>query len=264
MKYILVDDEPLALKDMEETILEVDPGCSPACFGRPREAMDYARDHKIDVAFLDIEMGSLSGITLAKVLKEIQPEISIIFVTSHVQYAVEAFSIHASGYLLKPVAKEDMMRELTFLYGDVNSGPGKRVVVKTFGGFEVLVDDIPLNFKRAKSKELLAILIDKKGVSVTTREACALLWEDQPYGSAQKSYFQTVVAELKQTLRQAGIEDFMVKKWNSLSIRPEMADCDSYRFMEGDAAAVNSYRHDYMSCYSWAEFSIGKMERELI
>ena len=87
---------------------------------------------------------------------------------------MKAFELHATGYLMKPVTAEDIRRELTFLYKD--SGRDKRVRVQTFGGFDVFVDGKPLEFKRSKSKELLAYLIDRHGANVTTGELCAALW----------------------------------------------------------------------------------------
>ena len=153
----------------------------------------------------------------------------------------------------------DLKRELTFLYGDT---PASRPIqVHTFGGFEVCVNGKPLVFNRAKSKELLACLIDRRGAGLTTREACSLLWEDGVYNIARKNYFQTIVHDLRNTLSQAGIASILVKHRNSISIRADMIDCDSYRFLDGDPRAINSYRHNYLPSYSWAEFSVGKMER---
>ena len=70
----------------------------------------------MDVAFLDIQTGDINGLQLAVELKKVKPDIHIIFVTGYSQYAVEAFSIHATGYLLKPVTEEAVSRELTFIY----------------------------------------------------------------------------------------------------------------------------------------------------
>ena len=136
------------------------PGCTCACFSSPSRALEQARTEPFDAAFLDIEMGGANGLALAKQLKDLQPDLHIIFVTGYEKYAVSAFAIHASGYLLKPVDSGDLKRELTFLYGDT---PASRPIqVHTFGGFEVCVNGKPLVFNRAKSKELLACLIDRR------------------------------------------------------------------------------------------------------
>ena len=56
------------------------------------------------------------------------------------------------------------------------------------------------------------------------------------------------------TLRQVGAQDLVVKKYNSISIRPELVDCDGYRFEKMDVAAIDLYGNEYMAQYSWAEF----------
>lgn len=162
---------------------------------------------------------------------------------------------------MKPVTAEDIRRELTFLYKD--SGRDKRVRVQTFGGFDVFVDGKPLEFKRSKSKELLAYLIDRHGANVTTGELCAALWEDEMGGAGQKSYLRTLLSDLRASLRRAGAGEILRKGFDSVAIVPELLDCDSYRFLEGDLQAVNSYRHDYLPAYSWAEFSVAALEERL-
>lgn len=258
MNYIAVDDEPYALKDLEEALREAAPESRLHCFNAPSRALAYAESEPLDIAFLDIELGSMNGLVLAKKLKDLCPEANIIFVTCHEQYAVKAFALHATGYLMKPVTAADLQRELTFLYGEVPRP--KRIRVQTFGGFEVFVDGKPLQFKRAKAKELLAYLVDRRGASVTTGGICAVLWEDADGSTAQKSYLRTILADLRASLRDAGAENILSKGFDSLAIVPDLLDCDSYRFLAGDPQAVNIYRHDYLSCYSWAEFSIAALE----
>lgn len=258
---VVVDDEPLALDDLTRALREVDPSCSPVPFSLPSTVITYARDHRVDIAFLDIEMPGMNGIACARILKEINPDTKIVFVTSYDHYAVDAFSVHATGYLLKPVVLENLRSELTFAYGQAPSLPAVQLEVQTFGGFEVRARGERLLFKRSKAKELLALLIDRHGAGVSAREASAVLWEDKPYTASQRSYYQTIVADLRSTLAAAGAGDVVVKSWNSLSVDVARIDCDSYRFASGDPRAVNDYRGNYLPAYSWAEFSIGFLER---
>lgn len=256
MNIIVVDDEPLALQSVVRLVGEADARAVPHAFSLPRAALDYARENSVDVAFLDIEMPGMGGIALAKALKDLDPDTHIVFVTSFEQYAIDAFSVRATGYLLKPARLEDVRRELTFIYGE-RPESGVRVHVRTFGGFEVEVGGEPLALKRQKSKELLALLVDRRGCSVTTRQACAVLWEDAPYSPSQRSYLRTLVADIRSALAAVGAQDVLVRAHNSLAIDPALIDCDSYRFLEGDPAAVNAYRGDYLPAYPWAEYSVG-------
>ncbi len=258
VKFMMVDDEELALQDLTQMLRTAEPEAELYGFSDPFEARDLAKEEKVSVAFLDIEMGTINGITVAKKLKDMQPEIHIIFVTSYEQYALEAFSIHATGYLLKPVALEDIKRELTFLYGERKLN--KRIQVRTFGGFDIYVDGRPLSFKRTKSKELLAYLIDRRGSSVTLRSAADILFEDGQYDLGRRKYMQTIYSELRSTLEEAGAADILEKRHNSYAVNVSAFECDSYRFLKGDPIAINNYRHDYMICYSWAEYSMGELE----
>lgn len=244
---------------MEDALREIQPSCDLARFMLPSRALKYAESSPVDVAFLDIELGSTNGLILAKQLKDMQPELHIIFVTAHAQYALDAFQLHATGYLMKPVTSEQLRRELTFLYG--RHTPQAKVRVQTFGGFDVFVDQKRLIFGRSKAKELLAYLVDRQGSSVTTGEACAVLWEES--GEGKRSYFRTLVKELRRVLHTAGVEDILIRRYNCFAIDPDRLECDSYRFMRGDPEAVNHYRHDYMPYYSWAEFTVGTLEDRL-
>lgn len=257
MNIIAVDDEPLALNDLIRSLKGLYPSCEPLSFATPRAALEHASSHPVDIAFLDIEMPGMSGLELAKRLKDLHPDAHIVFVTSYEQYAIDAFALHATGYLLKPVQAAELEREMTFIYERSPQEPSKRISIRTFGGFEALVDGEPLAFKRSKTKELLALLVDRRGSGVTMREACATLWEDAPHSTSQRSYYQSLVADLRSALAAAHVEDVLVKTWNNLAIDPHAIECDSYRFLDGDPIAVNSYRGNYLPAYSWAEFSSG-------
>lgn len=259
MRYLLVDDEVSAQKDLERALRTVQPDCELVLFSNPVKALQYVQENEIDIAFLDVEMGSISGIVLAKLLKDRSPKLHIIFVTAYECYALEAFKLHATGYLLKPVTLDDLQTELTFIYKEPPETP--KVRIQTFGGFDIFVNEEALQFRRSKSKELLAYLIDRQGSMVTNAEACAALWEDEGIANSKKGYLRVLITDIRKTLKLAGISDMFIKNFNSLSVRLELFDCDSYRFFDGDAKAINQYKQNYMPEYSWAEFTLGEMER---
>lgn len=257
MRFLAVDDEPLMLNGLVSALRDARPGAEILPFQWPEDALKAAREQPADVAFLDIQMGGMTGLQLAVELKKIKPDIHIIFVTGYSQYAVDAFAMHATGYLLKPVEKADVERELTFIYGE--SKPQHRIQIKTFGGFDLYVDGQPVRFERSKAKELLAYLVDRRGATVTTGEAYAALFEDAENTASSKSYFRTILHELIKTLKKAGAEEILQKDWNTCAVVPEAFDCDLYRFLEGDPATVNQYQNDYMPAYSWAEVQNGDL-----
>ena len=262
MRFLAVDDERLACEELVDVLREAVPDCDIHACASAKVAISAAQEQVFDVAFLDIELGAVNGIQLAKQLKDIQPDISIIFVTSYSQYAVDAFSVHATGYLLKPVQTEQIRRELTFLYPAPMANP-KQVTVQTFGGFEVTVDGRQLYFSRKKARELLAYLVERKGASVTMKEACAILFEDVSYDRSTMSYYQTILSNLRSTLKEAGVEDILSRSYNKLSINTKKIDCDYYRFLSGDVQAINSYHGEFLPNYSWAEISAAELSAKL-
>lgn len=250
MHFLAVDDEEIMLNHLENMLHRIRPEAEIFSFTWPEDALEAAKREQIDVALLDIEMGSMTGLELAARLKQIKPDIAVIFVTGYQKYALDAFTVHADGYLLKPVSVDALEQELDFVLGKTKQR--KYIRVQTFGGFEIFVDGEPVKFARTKSKELLAYLIDHRGASVTTQEAYAALFENA--ADTGTGYFRNIVRELKNALQSAGAEEILKRSFNSLAVAAEKIDCDYYRFLEGDPIAVNQYRGDYMPSYSWAEF----------
>ncbi|MGN1443101.1 MAG: response regulator [Acutalibacteraceae bacterium] len=265
--YILaVDDEKLALSALSRELHTVFPEADIIEVQNPAEAVRRAKalcesGEKLDYAFLDIQMGQMSGLELAYRLKNIFPKLVLFFCTAYSEYAIDAFEICAKGYLLKPVSAKAIERVLDEMVTDWRSETtslSRDIRVRTFGYFEVFVDGVPLVFEREKAKELFAFLIDRKGCSVTTEQIAFVLWEQEDYDRKIKNKTTAVVSSLRNTLKEAGIEDILVKSWNHLSIDTSKIKCDAYDFESGDVAAVNSFNGEYMANYSWAEYSTGK------
>ncbi len=103
MKILCVDDEPLALKMLEMSVKKAKPDAEVSAFRKPRELLEAAQQGGCDIAFLDIHMRGMNGVELAKELKTVNPKMNIIFVTGFSDYAGDAMSLHASGYIMKPV-----------------------------------------------------------------------------------------------------------------------------------------------------------------
>ena len=116
MKILLVDDESLQLIRLESTVKKIMPDAECFSFSNPKKAYEETENEKLDIAFLDIEMPLISGISLAKKLKKNNPLINIIFVTAYDSYALDAYNIHASGYVMKPVNEEKLKKELGLHY----------------------------------------------------------------------------------------------------------------------------------------------------
>jgi len=260
MKIFALDDSEPALKLLVSSVTEALPSAEIVPFTKPSELMEYAKSNTCDIAFLDIRMWGMNGLVVAKHLKEINPRMNIIFVTAYSKYATEAFELHPSGYVLKPVTKEAVEREINNLRHPVDPKANTRIYAQTFGNFEVFTYGMPLKFKYSKTKELLAYLIYRNGATVNMNELCAVLWEDKQDTSNLKAYLRKLISDLKWTLTDAGAEDVLFKQHNSIAVVPDKLVCDSYRFMKHEPFYVNAYNGQYMAQYSWAEMGIGGFE----
>ena len=134
-----------------------------------------------------------------------------------------------------------------------------RLYARCFGPFEVFSQGRPLLFQRRKTKELLAFLIDRRGATCSAEEIGAVLWEDEADLRKTKHQLRNLVSDLRQTLKKIGMEDLLIRKSGILAIHAEQLECDFYQMLRGDPEAINAYRGEYMTQYSWAELTAGKL-----
>ena len=251
MRIIAVDDELPVLKTIEKYLKEIAPSDEIIVFNRSSAALEYGKENTINVAFLDINMPSISGIDLAKELKKTNPKINVVFCTAYSEFMPDAFEIHASGYLLKPIRKESLAKELDNLLHPIEKEMPK-VFVRTFGEFDVLVDGAPVFFHSKKSKEMLAYLVDKRGAVVSKKDIAAALFEDA-YSATTQNYLKKIKKDLLGTLKEYGIESIFVKGFNQYALDNTKFACDLYDYDKGLPYAINAYKGEYMAQYDWAE-----------
>ena len=260
MKIIMIDDEKLALSELSEILLEHYPDAEVNCFTDTAPAIEFLKNNTCDVAFVDINMPDKTGLELAVELKDICGGINIIFVTGYSQYAVDAFALNASGYILKPAQTESVLNALANLRNPIRTKSAK-LFVQCFGNFEVFYNGAPLVFKRSKAKELFAYLVNLSGASCNASELCAVLWEDAVDSYSLKSNLRNIVSELNRILDSCDAKDVFIHQKNFYAIDKTKLDCDYFKFLDYDVDAVNSYKGEYMNQYSWAEITHGFLEK---
>jgi len=259
MRVICVDDERLLMEDTVALCLKIDGIDEAKGFTNPREALQWLEHERADAALLDIDMPDMNGIDLATAIKERWPDTAIFFLTGYPQYALDAFEVHASGYLLKPVKKQKLEAEIHYLTENGRRKPACRVEARTFGNFDLLVDGKPVAFRRAKSKELMAYLIDRHGAGVTRREAFAVLWEDRVYDLSMQKQLDVVIRSMRATLEEYGVSEVFEMRAGAMRVHPELISCDAWRYLAGDREAIRAFRGEYMSNYSWACLTEGRI-----
>ena len=250
MKIIAVDDEKIALDALSSAIKAVVAEDEVISFRYPEDALEYVKDNFCDIAFLDIEMAGMSGVELADELIKYNSEINIVFCTGYGNYRDKAFELHASGYLMKPITPEKVKRELENLRRPIFEK--KRLKVQTFGNFEVYIDGKPLSFKYRRTKELLAYLVDRVGALCTVGEIIGILFEDE---GGRDDYFQKIRRDLLSTLQEVGCENVIVHKRGMLGVVISEIQCDYYDCLNKKKDFATSYLGEYMSQYSFAEYT---------
>ncbi len=259
MKIIAVDDEEIALEILGKAILECEPSAEVAAFDNSKAALEYAEENKCDAAFLDIELGGVNGIVLAKTLKLKDPEINIVFSTGYSEYALEAMEMHASGYITKPVTAEKVRRELNELRFPVVQCGGGQLRIQCFGNFGVFSGDKPVEFKYSKTKEMLAYLVDRNGAMCGNNEIISVLWEGDDL-SGKQTYFKSIRRDLLSVLRSMGFGDVIIQRRGEIGIDKEKVVCDYFDWLNGKAEGINAYRGEYMQQYSWGELTHGTLQ----
>ena len=251
MIAIAVDDEVLMLGALVAAI-KASPDISEIIqFTGCEDALEYVKDNPADVAFLDINMRGMGGLTLAEKIISFCPDCKIVFCTGHEEYAIPAFKLHASGYLMKPISAKDVQVEIDNIKGVRQKQ--KPLEVKCFGNFEVYAKGEKLPFKRSKTKELFAFLVDRNGAGVSVAEIGAALWESDDEAK-NHNYIHQLFRDLRQTLETAGVEDVFQRNNYLYSLNPEKIDCDYFSYIK---TGKPEFLGEYMTQYSWAEGTCG-------
>ncbi len=126
VSIIIVDDEKPILNGELRTMSEVMPDAEITGFTKPLEALQYARENHIDIAFLDIELGKSNGFELCGKLLDINPKTNVVFLTAWPDYSLKAWSTKACGFLLKPLSREDVALQLQKLKHPIASLSDKK------------------------------------------------------------------------------------------------------------------------------------------
>lgn len=260
MRIIAVDDERIALEGLLGAIKKVVPEEEIHDFRSSEEALEYARNNPVDIAFLDIEMREMNGITLAKHLKAICHRVNIIFTTGYGEYRENAFALHVSGYITKPITPEKIQIEMRELRNPIPHKAEKKIRIKTFGNFEVYYGEKALEFKYNKSKELLAYLVDRNGSLCSNSEIMTILWEDGEMVNSHISYLKNTRSDLIAALKAVECEDILEQQRGALRIVPEKTECDYFDYLNQKLSGINAYMGEYMAQYSWAEATHGTLE----
>ena len=248
MRALAVDDEIYMLEGLKNAVRASSDIERVDAFTSCSAALAHAADNPVDVAFLDIQMRGIGGLALAEKLLELQPRCKIVFCTGYEEYAVSAFQLHVSGYLMKPITAEAVQKEIDHIKGV--KAREKLLTIQCFGNFEVFHNGEILPFRRTKAKELLAVLIDRNGAGMTAKQICAILFPEDTDDTKNAAYLRQLVLDLKNTLRTIRAEDVFRHDTPYYRIDTNLVRCDYLSFLE---SGKPEFHGEYMTQYSWAE-----------
>ena len=258
IKTVLVDDERHALNYLRELCRACPELSVEAVFSNPHEAMEYILRGGVQLAIMDIEMPELSGMMIAREITRRGLPVGVILVTGYEQYALEAYQNDVAAYLLKPARPEDLSKAVRKAV-KITQPAKPHVFIRTFGHFDVFIDQEPVYFSSNKAKELLAFLVDRRGGTVSMDTVAEYLWENHPYDDNVKQLYRKAVNYLNKLFEKHGL-GFFVSNRGSCYIKTAQVSCDLFDLFAGKPYAAQDYHGEYMVDYSWGEATVSKIE----
>ena len=252
MRAIIVDDEPVMLKRFARLAAEIPDLNVVGQFESAEKALNYAAEQFFEAAFLDVAMPIKNGVQLAKELRLIRPDVIIVFVSAYDNYLWDFNQIGGDYYILKPYNKETLemaMERLRLLLQRQH----KELFIQTFGRFLVLRNGKPLPLA-GKAKEILALIVTRRGKEISNEEIYSTVWENRPYGNVEMTVYYNALRRLKQVLKEEHLEDLLISTKRGQLVNTALFDCDYYDWQDKNTGTRDRFEGEFMSEYSWGEY----------
>ncbi|WP_458122246.1 response regulator [Paenibacillus sp. Z6-24] len=283
IKAFLIDDEKLCLQYMRTMLQEIPAikvvgECSDSLV-----ALDAVLQLEPDVIFMDIVMPGISGLEIARSIRQLLPDTQIVFVTGSDACAVEAFEMNALDYLLKPVRQERLAKTVARLLPAAPSvDNAARLVVCCFKTLKLVYTSpyhakptkVPFRWRTSRAQAVFAYLLHYRGTFVSKD---ALLHEFWPFHDVRKgsSYLYTTIYHIRQSIKQNGLHitiDNSNREGYTLRIGDTLIDVDQFEQGIRELGAVtmanyanhqslsNLYTGDYLTDHDF-EWAAGERQR---
>ncbi|WP_144510265.1 response regulator [Bacillus sp. FJAT-22090] len=239
IQTILVDDEILSISLLEYKLQDFPNINIAKVYTHPDQVLSDLATKKIDVAFLDVEMGEMNGLDLAELILSIQPSVHIVFVTAHMEYAVQAFEINSIDYLLKPVTTKRLQKTINRLTEKIetnnNSVPNDSIApisIKCFNELQVFHNNQLIPFKTLKVKELFGFLLTHMNTYINRDILIDTLWPEHDYQKS-KIHLHTCLSHLRKMLKELGYPNCITFANQSYYFTLDPVICDAIEFDKG-------------------------------
>lgn len=134
-----------------------------------------------------------------------------------------------------------------------------QIYIRTFGYFDVFVDEKPIAFRNKKSKELFALLVDRRGGFISSEEVIGYLWEDEDVNAVTLARYRKVALRLKNILEEYGIADIIESVDGKRRIVTDKVRCDLYDYLSQKEEYAQLFKGSYLTNYSWGEMTLGEL-----
>lgn len=251
MRAILVDDEPLMLKSFMRFSAGISEIHVIAQFSGAEEAITFAEENSFELALLDIQMPKMSGIELAVKLRELYPELLVVFISAYDEYVRDSNAIGGDDYIVKPYKKEtiERMAKKMFL---LSKRQHKNIYLQMFGRFNVLKNGVPLPIS-GKTKEILALIACKRGREISNEEIYTIIWEGRQYSNEHMKTYYNALSRLKRILADSGDGNLLISTPHGQMLNMDLCDCDYFDWLNRNIDSQNRFEGEFLSEYSWGE-----------
>lgn len=241
---MLLDDEKAMIIIMKRLLSKIDGIAVSGSFLRGADALKFVGSQAVDVAFVDIQMADGHGVERARQMKAQCPGLQIVFVTSHKDYALDAFEVGAVDYLVKPVSLERLKLTISRLAGNRNAAvattenstwtpdaAAAKLTVKGLGGLTAHSRHGDVKWMSGKSAELFAYLLIQRDKGAPRDQILEDLF-DGVTNRHTNTYLNTAVYQLRKMLKQHGVGASVVSYNKRYKLRPETVEAGFIVFEE--------------------------------
>src|SRR5699024_8938427 len=239
MKVVCIDDEPLILEHLSSKLQQVENVKVVSTHVCPMGGLNHILKNDVDTVFLDINLPEVNGVDLAHQIVQKKPDIMVIFLTAHEEYAVKAYDLEAVDYIVKPIQLERLQMAVNRARKKLqalklwSTNKRKKLYIKVANHLAFSTDGqhfFPLQWRTAKAEELFLFLLHNRGDLVDKYTIKATIWENF---DVSDSLLHTTVSYIRKTLK-----DF--KEYISIQLRGQ-----AY-FIEMKSTQVDLFDWEYV------------------
>lgn len=259
MRIVILAKDHNLLVQLESCFAQVPNIRNCEIFGDLYQGLIYIINELPEIVFIDVDQFGQAALDLSANIKKNYPAVSVAFIAQDEQYVAAGLELGIVKYVTKPLEQQLIVNLMSNLWK--RKRPEKRVKIRTLGYFDVYIDNELIYFSNAKAKELLALLVDRRG-TVSMETAVAILWENHCYDQNVKQLYRKAVSYLRHLFEQYHADIFVSNRGHCY-VRINDFTCDYYQLLQGDEEVIAQFNGEYMFEYPWAEGTLVQIQKQL-